>query len=85
MMALAFRGRILKTPWALTGVFFAGYGISRFIVEFFRQPDAQFQGPDNPLGWALDFGNWGLTMGQLLSTPMIIVGLAILVAARKRA
>ena len=85
MMVLAFRGGILKTPWALTGVFLAGYGISRFIVEFFRQPDAQFQSLDNPLGWALDFGEWGLTMGQLLSTPMILIGLTVVLMSRKRA
>lgn len=85
MMVLAFRGGMLRTPWAITGVFLTGYGISRFIVEFFRQPDAQFRSADNPLGWALDFGEWGLTMGQLLSTPMILVGLAIIILARKRA
>ena len=60
----------------LTGVFFTGYGFARFLVEFVRQPDAQFVGPDNPLGWRLDFGDWGLTMGQVLSLPMIVVGIA---------
>ena len=85
MMMLAFKGGLLKTKWAITGVFLAGYGVSRFIVEFFRQPDAQFRSIDNPLGWALDFGEWGVTMGQLLSTPMILAGLAIIFVARKRA
>lgn len=85
MMILAFRRGLLKTPWAITGVFLAGYGASRFLVEFVRQPDFQFRTPDNPLGWALDLGEWGLTMGQLLSTPMIVAGLAILYLARKRA
>lgn len=85
MMVLAFRGGLLKTPWAMTGVFLAGYGISRFIVEFFRQPDAQFRGPENPLGWALDFGEWGLTMGQTLSLPMILVGVGVVLMARQRA
>ena len=74
---LAFRFRALKTPWLLSGVFFLGYGLSRFAVEFVRQPDAQFTGPDNPIGWALDFGSWGLTMGQILSLPMILIGLAL--------
>jgi len=85
LMFLAFRFGALKKPWLLTGVFFAGYGIARFLVEFVRQPDAQFVGPDNPLGWRFDFGDWGLTMGQSLSLPMIIIGIWVVVAARKRA
>ncbi len=85
LMIVGFRFGWLKTKWAVTGLFFAGYGISRFIIEFFRQPDAQFRGPNNPLGWALDFGDWGFTMGQLLSMPMILAGLLILLAARRRA
>ena len=82
---LAFRRRAFKMPWLMTGVFFFVYGTARFLVEFVRQPDAQFRGPDNPLGWALDFGEWGLTMGQILSTPMILIGLALIITARRRA
>ena len=82
LLALGFGA--LKRPWTLTAVFFAGYGLARFAVEFVRQPDAQFVGPDNPLGWRLDFGDWGLTMGQLLSLPMILAGLALLIALRRR-
>ena len=74
-----------KLPWLTTGVFLAGYGASRFLVEFFRQPDAQFRGPENPLGWALDFGSWGVTMGQLLSTPMIALGLIVIMMAKRNA
>ncbi|WP_089994389.1 prolipoprotein diacylglyceryl transferase [Cognatiyoonia koreensis] len=85
LMLLAFRFGALKKPWLLTAVFFVGYGIARFLVEFVRQPDEQFQGPDNPLGWALDFGDWGLTMGQILSTPMILAGLAVILFLRRRA
>lgn len=84
LMLLAFRFGGFKKPWLLTAVFFVGYGISRFLVEFVRQPDQQFQGPDNPLGWALDFGEWGLTMGQLLSTPMIIAGIFVILFVRRR-
>ena len=84
LLWLAIRRGQLKTPWRLTGAFFAGYGLSRFAVEFVRQPDAQFQGPENPLGWALDFGEVGLTMGQILSLPMILIGLALLFGARRR-
>jgi len=79
------RAGALKKPWMLTGVFFAGYGIARFMVEFVRQPDAQFVGPDNPLGWRFDFGDWGLTMGQSLSLPMIVVGVLVVLWARRRA
>jgi len=49
---------------AVSGLFLIGYGSFRFLVEFFRQPDAH-------LGF-IAF-NW-LSMGQLLSLPMIIVG-----------
>ncbi|WP_194098106.1 prolipoprotein diacylglyceryl transferase [Marivivens aquimaris] len=85
LLYLAFRRGALKTPWLITGVFFAGYGISRFIVEFFRQPDAQFQTPGNPLGLAYHIGGYGLTMGQFLSLPMIIIGIGLVIWARKRA
>ena len=45
--------------------FFIGYGLFRFLVEFVRQPDAQ-----------LGFLWWGATMGQLLSLPMMLFGIA---------
>ena len=61
----------------LTGVFAIGYGISRFIVEYFRVPDPQFFSAQNPYGFALNFGDYGLTMGQLLSLPMVLVGIAL--------
>ena len=76
---LAFRWNWLKTPWALTGIFIAGYGASRFFVEYFRQADPQFITPENPLGHVLP----GLSMGQLLSLPMVLLGLALLFKARR--
>ena len=75
----------LKKPGLVAGVFFAGYGLSRFAVEFFRQPDAQFISPDNPLGLAWHLGGWGLTMGQILSLPMIALGLWLIARARRTA
>jgi phosphatidylglycerol:prolipoprotein diacylglycerol transferase len=49
---------------AVTGLAVCAYGCFRFFVEFFRMPDAH-------LGFiALDW----LTMGQILSTPMILIG-----------
>ena len=50
-------------------------------MELFRQPDRQFVAPGNPIGHALHFGDWGLTMGQVLSVPMILIGLALIVHA----
>lgn len=58
---------------ALGGIFLIGYGAARFTVEFFREPDA-FLG----LLWA------GASMGQLLSLPMIAIGVALLVWALRR-
>lgn len=80
---VAFRRGGLGRPWQITGIFFAGYGAARFFVEFFRQADAQFISPDNPLGYALQFGGYGLSMGQLLSAPMIIIGVALIIYSRR--
>jgi phosphatidylglycerol:prolipoprotein diacylglycerol transferase len=82
---VAFRRRGLSRPWQLTGMFFAGYGAARFFVEFFRQADAQFISADNPMGYALQFGSLGMSMGQLLSAPIIVVGVLLVVYARRRA
>jgi phosphatidylglycerol:prolipoprotein diacylglycerol transferase len=59
---------------AVSGLFLIGYGIFRTFSEFFRQPDS-------PLGY-IAFG-W-LTMGELLSLPMILLGLGLLFKAYKR-
>ena len=56
------------------GVFLLGYGIARILVEFVRVPDAQ-------LGYL--FGGV-VTMGQLLSLPLVVAGIVMLVIARKR-
>ncbi len=59
---------------AASGLFLLGYGLFRFVVEFVRQPDAH-------LGFvALDW----LTMGQLLSLPMIAGGLLLMGLAYRR-
>jgi len=84
LLVLAFGMGALRHPGRLAGVFFAGYGAARFVVEFFRQPDAQFVAPGNPLGLALHLQGWGLTMGQLLSLPMIAVGLGLLIWRARR-
>ncbi len=79
---LAWRRGWLKMPGRITGLFIAGYGAARFAVEFVRQPDAQFISDGNPLGLALHIGGYGLTMGQILSLPMIAVGLWLILRAK---
>ncbi len=81
---LAYRRGAFRKPGLVMGVFLAGYGASRFFVEFFRQPDAQFVSPGNPLGLAWNVGGYGLTMGQLLSLPMIALGLWFAIRAKRR-
>jgi phosphatidylglycerol:prolipoprotein diacylglycerol transferase len=83
ILYLAFARGWLKTPGALTGLFIAGYGAARFFVELFRQADPQFITPDNPMGYVLNVGAFGLSMGQILSLPMILIGLAFLIRARR--
>jgi len=73
----------LKQPGRMVGAFLAGYGASRFLVELFRQPDAQFVTAGNPIGYVVQFGPAGLTMGQLLSLPMIVVGVWLFLRAKK--
>ncbi|WP_187972237.1 prolipoprotein diacylglyceryl transferase [Aquibium microcysteis] len=65
----------LKSPGFVAGAFVTGYGLSRIVVEFFREPDAQ-------LGYL--FGGW-LTMGMVLSLPMVMVGLWAMLRARRAA
>lgn len=54
----------------LGGVFLTGYGCARFFVEFYREPDAH-----------LGVLSAGMSMGQWLSLPMIIAGLALIIYA----
>ncbi|MFL2775154.1 MAG: prolipoprotein diacylglyceryl transferase [Paracoccaceae bacterium] len=74
LLYLALKGGF-KRPGFLTGVFALGYGVSRFFVEYFRVPDPQFFSQANPYGFAFKIGDFGITMGQSLSIPMILVGL----------
>ncbi len=74
----------LRRPGLLMGVFLAGYGLARAFVELFRQPDAQFASAANPLGHALQWGELGVTMGQILSAPMVAAGLLLVAVALVR-
>ncbi len=60
-----------RPRFAVTGFFLAGYGIFRSVAEFFREPDQH-------IGYLA--GDW-LTMGILLSQPMVILGIVFLVMA----
>ncbi|WP_073249251.1 prolipoprotein diacylglyceryl transferase [Shimia gijangensis] len=82
LLWMAWKRGDLKYPGRVSGMFFAGYGLARFVVEFARQPDAQFVTEGNPLGLAYHIGGFGLTMGQVLSLPMIIGGLWLMKRAR---
>ncbi|MER8673901.1 MULTISPECIES: prolipoprotein diacylglyceryl transferase [unclassified Mesorhizobium] len=62
----------LKTPRFVGGAFICGYGLSRIFVEFFREPDQQ-------LGYLL--GGW-LTMGMVLSLPMVLAGIWAMATAK---
>jgi phosphatidylglycerol:prolipoprotein diacylglycerol transferase len=84
LLWLAWRRRAFHRPGLVLGLFLAGYGMARFLVEFARQPDAQFVTHGNPLGLAWHVGGYGLTMGQLLSLPMIALGLVFAIAALRR-
>jgi len=68
---------LLRRPGFVAGLFFLGYGASRYFVEFYRVPDPQFFSPTNPYGFAFQFNEYGATMGQLLSLPMIFIGLLL--------
>ena len=83
LLVLAFGLGGLRRPWLLTGVFFTGYGLARFMLEFVRQPDLHFVTDENPLGLAFHIGGYGLTMGQTLTLPMILIGLTVILWARR--
>lgn len=83
MIFLAWRRGAFKRPGLLMGTFLAGYGLARFLVEFVRQPDAQFVTVGNPMGFAWQVGDYGLTMGQILCLPMIAVGAVFILRARR--
>jgi len=85
LLAWAIRRGWLARPGRVIGLFLVGYGASRTFVEAFRQADAQYIAPNNPFGHVVRLGDWGLTMGQVLSLPMVAAGLALLVWSGRRA
>lgn len=63
-----------RSPFSgfIVGLYIFGYGLVRFIIEFFREPDAQ-------LGFVLGFN----TMGQVLCTLMMLAGIAVILWRRQ--
>jgi phosphatidylglycerol:prolipoprotein diacylglycerol transferase len=72
LLALLMRAGALKRPGTVVGAFMLAYGIARAFCELFREPDAQ-----------LGFLWGGLTMGILLSLPLMLVGMALIVVANR--
>nr|WP_321986831.1 prolipoprotein diacylglyceryl transferase [uncultured Lichenicoccus sp.] len=73
LLLLASRRSVRFRPGFLSGAFLAGYAVARTVGELFRQPDA-----------FIGFLPFGVTMGQVLSLPMLLVGLALMLNARLR-
>lgn len=67
------RKRPPRPQGTFLGAFLVLYGIFRFLIEFVREPDVQ-------LGYL--WGGW-LTMGQVLSAPLIVAGIALLIYAER--
>lgn len=74
----------LRRPGLCFGIFLAGYGLARMFIELFRVADAQFITPENPLGHVIGGAGFGLSMGQVLSLPMVLLGLFLILRALRR-
>jgi phosphatidylglycerol:prolipoprotein diacylglycerol transferase len=73
VLALLIRGGALRRPGLIIGAFAVGYSLARSFCELFREPDAQ-------LGFL-----WNtITMGTLLSIPLLAFGIALIVNALRR-
>ncbi|MHA1114357.1 MAG: prolipoprotein diacylglyceryl transferase, partial [Alphaproteobacteria bacterium] len=72
LLALARGTAALTRPGLCFGVFLTGYGLARILVELFREPDAY-------LGFILA----GISMGQILSVPLVVAGLWLIWRAER--
>lgn len=73
LLFAAERSGARRHPGTISGLFLAGYAVARMSGELFRQPDIQ-------LGYLI----FGTTMGQLLSIPLLVAGIAMIVWARRQ-
>ena len=71
LTVLVFVFRFGRRPGLLTGIFLICYSLSRIVVELFREPDA-----------FLGFIFSGITMGQILSLPMLLIGVYLALRTR---
>lgn len=73
IMVWAMRNPVIRRTTGMPfGIFVTGYGLSRLVVEFFREPDPQ-------VGYIFDY----FTLGQILTLPMILAGLYLIHYARQ--
>jgi phosphatidylglycerol:prolipoprotein diacylglycerol transferase len=73
VLAVLMRTRFaMARPGLVSAVFLAGYAAARFVIEFFREPDAH-----------LGTLSFGLTMGQTLCIPMVLGALLVIAIARR--
>ncbi len=72
-VVLWFYSRTSRPRGAVSGLFLIGYGACRFVTEYFREPDSGIFGH-----------SYTISMGQWLSLPMIVAGLALFVWSRRR-
>jgi phosphatidylglycerol:prolipoprotein diacylglycerol transferase len=73
VLAVLVRAGALKRPGLILGAFAIGYAVARSVCELFREPDAQ-----------LGFLWGGMTMGMLLSVPLLIAGICLVAFALRR-
>ena len=73
VLAVLVRAGALKRPGLILGAFAIGYAVARSVCELFREPDAQ-----------LGFLWGGMTMGMLLSVPLLIAGICLVAVALRR-
>ena len=68
VLGIVARNGGFRRPGLLTGIFTVGYALARIAMEFFREPDLQIEQLAH-----------GLTMGMVLSAPMLAIGIALLI------
>ncbi len=73
MITVSRSEKLRRHPGFIAGVFILGYGVARTTAECFRQPD-----------WFLGYLIFGLTMGQILSIPMIFIGGGLMYYAKRK-
>lgn len=71
-----YKTKCLEYHGKITGIFLSGYALARIICEFFREPDSF-------LGFVFQIEGIGLTQGMILSVPMLLLGIFLIINARK--